>query len=714
MASSGRTIKDDYPTHTPVRVYYDDGSGDVLKMTGFVMNVTEGQKGAKLEILSGDFLLRRRDDIFVSYTAEDIAVILQDLIENYCALEWLDYGMSDTDEWHLTGAGQHPNDQSEDTECHYCRKDCPAGVLQLAYGSAWRDNFLNEEDGDVPDNWVPDGGLGNTMDTIEIDDEQAATNTGRKRSLKCEEGAGTFGYAHHDISHNTDDDPIACQIYLDENTLTTDVGGIILQDVAGNYNVGNILVYIEARNGGLYYNDGLWKQILATFSTDTWHSIVIYPNYTANTFTVDVNGTNYGPYNFKNAGASTESIQLVVKGNTVWYDDFTVGEYETSGDWESDDFADHDDPFTIVSITTDNCDVNNYIDKIEVLNDGVVVATYGTNIITDGITALQEADFTGTLTGTTGDKISIKIYLVGDGSDTPRVDQVRIGSNVQVVNNNSVTREWRGTRLDQIIQELATLSGNEAFGATDDLVFYFKPRDLTAAPLSFSDNNILMAEEEEDETEAVDRVVIYYNSGANAVTVTRFDRAADNQTTVGTVRPIMRTASYDHPEITAEADAIEKGEAYLNRAEPLNVIYVDTINFPDLSPGQVVPVTSSDLHIATATEYVITKIIWNTSGQTKVTLLENYEGVIDILNMLQTEKTRVDMKTSSAAVAPVETNRLKQPVKIKVTALKMYIPDIDDGFFRFGDFGEGFGVEDVGGKVGSPFNGYTTVLDETY
>jgi len=286
--------------------------------------------------------------------------------------------------------------------------------------------------------------------------------------------------------------------------------------------------------------------------------------------------------------------------------------------------------------------------------------------------------------------------------------------NISIVNDRVLTREWRGTRLDQIIHELATLSGNEIFGCDNDLKFFFRERDLTIATMSFSDNNIIAAETEIDETEAVDRVVLYFNSGNNAITSTRFDRGADNQATVGTVRPILRTAEYDHPEIVAEADAEMKARSYLDQGEPLNLITIKTAGFPALAPGQIVKVTSTELGISVQTEYVITEVEWNPRGYTFVKLLANSEGVVDILNALVTEKTRVDMKTSDATIAVVETNRVQQAVQVKITHLTIRTPVLDTGFFRWGAFGESFGGDGMGGTLGSPFLSYSVDIDESY
>lgn len=720
--SSGRNIGDDYSTFTPVKIYYDDGDGEVLKMVGFVTDITESAGGATADILSGDFLLRRRDDIFVSYTAEKISYILKDLIETYSPLQWIDFEWTDTADWHITDAGAHPNDQSENTECSDCYGEIDEGEIHLAYGDIFRDNFLNEENTDIPDNWINDGS-GFAMDTLQITDNQAVTNFDRPRCLRLDNrGIANPAYCHHNLNiiDTTDNTPYEIKVKVTDGSQQW---GIILQSSIGDVNLGNSMIQIalgkNIANAVEYWDGAVGGYVNSgeNFAVDTWYKIVIKPNYAANTYDAWFDNILIANnIQFRNPGAGTASIQFMnINNSYVYIDDVKVGEYETAGDYTTAELTDHSDDLIDLEIETSDCDANNYIDRIEIIDNGAVVATYSDNIITNGTTTITEADLaSGTFVGTTGTDIQIKLYLVGDGSNTPVVERFNAGYTINIDNNRQITREWRGTRLDQIIEELSSLSANEVFGANSNLVFFFQPRDLTSAPLSFSNNNILLGEHQTGETEAVDRVVIYFNDGNNAVTVTRFDRAADNQNEVGTVRPIMRTASYDHPEIVNEADAIEKGEAYLNKSEPLDIIHIDTLNFPDLEPGQVVSITSSDLNITDATEYVITEIKWDPTGLTKVKLIENTEGVIDILNKLQTEKTRVDMKTSDSAVQPVETNRVQQEVNIKITRLQMYIPNLLNGYFRFGRFAEGFGGPIIGGMFGSGFDELINVLDESY
>lgn len=286
---------------------------------------------------------------------------------------------------------------------------------------------------------------------------------------------------------------------------------------------------------------------------------------------------------------------------------------------------------------------------------------------------------------------------------------------VDVVNNINVTREWRGERLDKVISELATLSASEVFGATDALKFFFRPRDLTPCAVAFDDANIIEASRETDQKEAVDKVYVYYTpiAGKSAVSVGNYADGAAHQALTGTIRPIIRTASYDHPEITDIDVAIEKARQYLDKAAPLDVITIHTMEYPEISPGEIASVTSSDLSIVGGA-YVIYEITWQWSTQdVQIKLIENRDGVVDFLNALQTEKVRVDMKEAAATIVPVENVALVQPIRIAITKVEAYLPTVDGDAFRAGYFGPGIGYTGVGGWLGYGITGWTKVLDET-
>lgn len=290
------------------------------------------------------------------------------------------------------------------------------------------------------------------------------------------------------------------------------------------------------------------------------------------------------------------------------------------------------------------------------------------------------------------------------------------GANISIANNIAITREWRGVKLDAAIQEIASLSANESFGVDDDFKFFFKIQDLVKAPVNFSDDNILEITRENSDNRAIDKVTVYYEpiSGTAAVAVQNRERSLANQNAVGTVRPIVRTAEYDHPEIDDEDVARQKALSYLNAGAPLDLIEIITAGFPDLYPGQVAPVTSIDLNIIEK-EFVISEVSFNwMTGRTVVKLIENQDGIVDVLNLLKTEKTRVDLKGMAASIVPTETAVIVQPVSVKVTSVKGYLPDVLPDYFRLGEFGPGIGGENTGGKIGNAFIGWDLIVDESY
>lgn len=284
---------------------------------------------------------------------------------------------------------------------------------------------------------------------------------------------------------------------------------------------------------------------------------------------------------------------------------------------------------------------------------------------------------------------------------------------VDVTNDDAITREWRGVRVDEIISEISGLSANEMFGCDDDFKFFFSPRDLTPGPQPFTDRNMLEATRLNNENTGVDRVTVYYN-GTGAVSVENREVTAANQGTAGTDSPIVRTATYEHPEIGTEAIAFEKANYYLKAKPPLDLIEILTLGFPEIVPGMVMNITSTDINVS-AEDFVVSEISFDSNSQeTRMKMIENSDGVIDALTMLSTEKTRVDMKSMSASIVATESVVIDAPVNVKITAVEIYQANNDTGYFRFGAFGDGIGGAETGGKIGSGFLGYTKVVDESY
>ena len=104
---------------------------------------------------------------------------------------------------------------------------------------------------------------------------------------------------------------------------------------------------------------------------------------------------------------------------------FTTGSYRISGDWLSD----------TISMTLGNSLFNttiyysgvsssNYIDKIEWLVNGVVEATYDTNIISDNSKTIKNSDLTSGSFNNVDQDFKIKVYLVGSGTGSPSVSKI--------------------------------------------------------------------------------------------------------------------------------------------------------------------------------------------------------------------------------------------------------------------------------------------------
>jgi len=70
-------------------------------------------------------------------------------------------------------------------------------------------------------------------------------------------------------------------------------------------------------------------------------------------------------------------------------------------------------------------DVNHYIDRVEILDaNGSVLSTYDENIASGTSVTLTSSDFDNGFDSTAGTDFKVKVYLVGNGSSTPVIEEV--------------------------------------------------------------------------------------------------------------------------------------------------------------------------------------------------------------------------------------------------------------------------------------------------
>lgn len=265
-----------------------------------------------------------------------------------------------------------------------------------------------------------------------------------------------------------------------------------------------------------------------------------------------------------------------------------------------------------------------------------------------------------------------------------------VAGNVTVVNDVSITDEWKGESLGTIIEDLATASAGEEFGANDAGEFFFRPRETSAASRNFTVGQYYNADFEEDASQEINRVVVYYTADSS-VGVAHQDRESQKQLAddLGYSSPAVVEIQRDHPEIPNRDAAERKAESILDGGQTIRTGSLRTWRGYDLEPGEVTKVVVPDQGVDG--EYRIAEITYSLRDNgTDLALAENSEGVTDVLVNLSGEVGRVDLKGADSGAVVDEVTPLEQAVEIK-TELAVYTRSVPDTQFAFGAFHGGFG-----------------------
>lgn len=281
---------------------------------------------------------------------------------------------------------------------------------------------------------------------------------------------------------------------------------------------------------------------------------------------------------------------------------------------------------------------------------------------------------------------------------------------VSILNDQQITRTWKGEKLDVVIKELSTLSGNEEYGAQSDRKFFFREQETVAASRNFDDGEYSDAEWPERKQEEANKVTIYYGQTGSTgiVTVQDLAKQAELQALIGASNPVVIEIVANYPEVDNEDAARAKGHALL---EAKNIPLIGRLFSWDgyeITPGETTAVVDPDSDINDSFRIASLEYSY-LNAETIVTVVEDYEGVLDTLVRVNEEVVRIDMKEADITATVVETISISQPYKMAVTvkAYKMLVPD---DMFIFGEQKGGFGDPDIGGGLLGDSRGDKTVI----
>lgn len=232
------------------------------------------------------------------------------------------------------------------------------------------------------------------------------------------------------------------------------------------------------------------------------------------------------------------------------------------------------------------------------------------------------------------------------------------GSHVNVNDDKTITREYRGAKLDKVINELSNISNTDSWGANFDNEFYFRPTGSDNAPVDFLDGRYFNANISEDGKKAVFKVVLYYGDvsedgstdNRDVVEVEQLNEQENLGNKLGTDPVVIELPKY-YPQIDNKDAAKAKAEDILARHQPLLVGELDTWEAFEVEPGQITRFEFPDRSVDEEFRVAQIEHRW-LEDTTTVKLAENEAGVLDTLVQVSDEVARLDARgQDSTAVA---------------------------------------------------------------
>lgn len=267
---------------------------------------------------------------------------------------------------------------------------------------------------------------------------------------------------------------------------------------------------------------------------------------------------------------------------------------------------------------------------------------------------------------------------------------------VNVDDNQVLSIGWKGQQLDEVVNELASYSGGEYFGATNDREFFFLKPDTQQSPRNFGPTSFIEAEFDEDSTRSINQVTVYYDEGDSAVTVDNRDSQRELSNSLQTEDNVVLDVTRSYPDIETRENARRKAEAILTGRDSIRTGTITTWEGFDVEPGQStyveIPEHDVDQEMRVAqTEY------WWMEDETKITVAGGgSDDVIDTLVDLSDQVERIEQQGASEDAAL--TRFINQDLNFELDfALKGYKRTVPDDQFLLGAQKGNFGHPDVGG-----------------
>jgi len=214
---------------------------------------------------------------------------------------------------------------------------------------------------------------------------------------------------------------------------------------------------------------------------------------------------------------------------------------------------------------------------------------------------------------------------------------------VEVVDDQELTRSFRGEPVEEVLRDLAFKSGNENFGVDDSLEFFFRPRESVHIDRGIDNTQWIRYDIPELGKEVVNEVEVWYNDGNESVIVDAPTDKLDLQDNLGLANPGTQRAELQRPQITDTQDAGDVGRRYLQFRNATLSGTVTTYGLYEAEPGDTIDIEIKPRGIDT--EFVIASVDYRWGvDETTLTIVEKRGDQDDILFELNDSVKRQELE----------------------------------------------------------------------
>lgn len=217
---------------------------------------------------------------------------------------------------------------------------------------------------------------------------------------------------------------------------------------------------------------------------------------------------------------------------------------------------------------------------------------------------------------------------------------------VNVVDDQQLTRNFRGEKVENAIQSLAQKSANEQFGVSSEVEFYFRIEEFAPAPRDIDNSQWLHYDIPERGKRSINEVTVWFAGGEESVTIADGGDKQELQDSIGTADPITFSQEVTREDITDIDNARDVAESILNKKAPLLTGTVTTYGLLSTAPGDVVNIEIVPRGINEEFRIAEVKYKWGTD-ETILTIVEKRGNNDDWKKAVTDDLSRVEMRPAN-------------------------------------------------------------------